>query len=102
EGAAGSGFLLAARAEADRASADVQAEAAGYVVFGRTYFPAWRARLDGRRVPVLVANARDLAVAVPPGRHRVEFEYDRSPFQTGVTLQAISFLSILLVALRLR
>ena len=33
--------------------------------------------LRGRRpAPVLVANSRDLAVAVPPGRHRVEFAWD--------------------------
>jgi uncharacterized membrane protein YfhO len=46
---------------------------------------------------VLVANARDLAVAVPAGNHHVEFEYDRASFHRGVILQAASFLLILSV-----
>ena len=97
EGPEGRGTLRSARVGADAASADVAAENAGHVIFGRTYFSAWKARLDGRRVPVLVANARDLAVAVPAGNHHVEFEYDRAPFHRGVILQAASFLLILSV-----
>ena len=81
---------------ADRAACGVEAEGAGHVVFGRTYFSAWTARLDGHETPVLVANARDLAVAVPAGRHRVEFLYDREPFHRGVILQAAAFLALLL------
>ncbi len=94
----GRAALSAVRVEADAASADVAAETPGHVVFSRTYFPAWRARLDGRPVPVLVANARDLAVAVPPGNHHVEFSYDRRPFHRGVILQAAAFLLILAAA----
>src|SRR6185369_5813554 len=59
--------LLASRVRADGASADVAAAAPGHLIFSRTYFRAWKARLDGEDVPVLVANARDLAVAVPAG-----------------------------------
>jgi hypothetical protein len=102
EGSGGVGALRAARVEADSASADVRAAVPGHVVFGRTYFPAWKARLDGRPVPVLVANARDLAVAVPTGDHHVEFEYDRMPFFRGVILQAAAFLLLLAASLRLR
>lgn len=74
---------------ADRASADVEATAPGHLVFSRTYFRSWKAALDGRSVPVLVANARELAVAVPPGRHRVDFWWDRTPFERGALLQIL-------------
>ena len=77
---------------ADRARATVEAPGAGHLIFSRTFFPAWKARIDGQSAPVLVANARDLAVAVAAGRHRVEFEYDRSPFRLGVALQAAALL----------
>ena len=86
------------QASADRAAATLDAEAPGWLLFSRTFFPAWRARLDGARIPVSVANARDLGVAVPAGRHRVEIEYDRSPFRRGVALQAAAFLAVLAVA----
>jgi hypothetical protein len=85
---------------ADRAAAIVEAEGAGHLLFARTFFPAWRARVDGRPAPIAVANARDLAVAVPAGRHRVEFEYDRSPFRLGVALQAAAFALAAAVAAR--
>lgn len=94
------GELSAARSRADGASASVEAAAPGHVIFGRTYFPAWKARLDGSEVPVFVANARDLAIAVPAGSHRVEFEYDRAPFQRGVLIQAAALLAIVLALAR--
>ena len=89
---ASSATLSAAAVEADRASALVEADGAGHLVFSRTFFPAWGARIDGAAAPVLVANARELAVAVPAGRHRVEIRYDPTPFRTGVAVQAGAFL----------
>jgi hypothetical protein len=47
----------------------------GYLVAVEAYDPAWRARVDGRPVPVLRANVAFRAVAVPAGRHRVELVY---------------------------
>jgi hypothetical protein len=94
------GSLSAAQSRADGASASVEAAAPGHVILGRTYFPAWKARLDGREAPVLVANARDLAIAVPAGIHRIEFRYDRAPFQRGVVLQAAALLAIVLALAR--
>jgi hypothetical protein len=76
-----------------RAAAGIEADGAGHLLFSRTYFPAWKATLDRKPAPVLVANARELAVAVPAGRHRVEFEYDRAPFRLGVLLQAAVLLA---------
>ena len=84
---------------ADHAAAVVEAAAPGYLIFSRTFFPVWRARLDGERARVTVANARDLAVAVPAGRHRVEIAYDRGPFRRGVAFQAAAFLVALAVAM---
>jgi hypothetical protein len=91
-----------ARAGADSAAATVEAAAPGHVIFSRTFFPAWKARVDGVPAPVTVANARDLAVAVPAGRHEVEIAYDREPFRRGVALQAAAFLAALAVAVVFR
>jgi hypothetical protein len=90
------------RIEPGRAAATLEASGAGYVIFARTYFPAWKARLDGRPAPVLVANGRDLAVAVAAGRHRVEFEYDPRPFRIGVSIQACAALLFLGLAVLVR
>jgi hypothetical protein len=81
------------------ARTDVEADGSGHVVFARTFFPAWKARVDGVPVPVRVANARDLAVPVSAGRHRVEIAYDRGPFRRGVALQAAALLAAAIAGL---
>ena len=68
---------------ADHAVAAVDAAGPGHLVFSRTFFPAWKARVDGAPARVAVANARDLAVEVSAGRHRVEIAYDRGAVPAG-------------------
>jgi len=84
----------------DSAAARVDAAGSGHLLFSRTYFSAWKASVDGNPSALLVANGRDLAVAVPTGSHQVVFQYDRSPFLVGVALQAAAVLLILFVGLR--
>jgi hypothetical protein len=102
DGSAVAAKISAENIAPDQASATIDAAAAGHLIFGRTYFAAWKARLDGKDVPVLVANGRDLAVAVPAGRHRVDFRYDRAPFERGVLLQGAAFLVLAGVAVARR
>ena len=94
-----SGSVAVEVARPDRASLRTDSDRGGHVIFSRTYFPAWKASVDGQRVPVLVANARDLAVAAPPGPHRIDFWYDRLPFHRGVVLQVAALLFLGAVAL---
>jgi hypothetical protein len=95
--------FAAARVSGDRVTADyaiasIEAAGPGFLVFSRTFFPAWRARLDGQDVRTLIANARDLAVAVPAGHHRVELAYERAPFRRGIAIQAAAFFVALAAA----
>ncbi|MFL5169480.1 MAG: hypothetical protein ACJ8CX_02295, partial [Microvirga sp.] len=47
----------------------------GYVVLNDPYHPWWFAAVDGAEAPVLRANVLFRAVAVPPGRHMVRFDF---------------------------
>ena len=76
----------------DRVRARVDAQGPGYLVFSRTYFPVWKARVDGSPAKIVVANARDLGVPLTAGTHAVEIAYDRRPFRIGVAIQAAAFL----------
>jgi hypothetical protein len=82
-----------------RAAAQVRADGPGWLVLSRTYFPAWRATVDGTPARVLIANGRDLAVPVPAGTHRVELWWDETPFARGVGLQAAGVLLVAAAAL---
>jgi hypothetical protein len=54
----------------------VWAPAGGVLVARDAWYPGWRARLDGREVPVHRADHLFRAVTVPSGRHRLEFRYE--------------------------
>ena len=98
-GPAAAAALSAASVAPDAAEIAVEAAAPGHVVFSRTFFPAWTATVDGAAAPVVVANARDLAVAVPAGKHRVALAWDAAPFRRGVAVQALALAAAALLAL---
>ena len=43
--------------------------------FGDTWYPGWRATIDGREVPIHRVNYMFMGVEVPAGRHSVEFKF---------------------------
>lgn len=93
-----SAALAISQLSPESARGSVQASAAGHVVFARTYFSAWKAHVDGVPARVLVANARDIAVGVPAGRHSFELFWDRTPFHRGVLWQGAALLFAMAVA----
>jgi hypothetical protein len=78
---------------AGRAEADVLAPAPGHVVWSRTWFPAWKATLDGSPLRIVPANGRDLAVAVPAGNHRVRIFWNPETFRLGVAFEAVALIA---------
>jgi hypothetical protein len=85
--------------EPDRVQIDVAAPSDGHVVWSRTFFPNWKATIDGLPTRVLLANGRDLAIAVPGGRHRIEIDWSSQAFRVGVFIQLAAILAILAIAL---
>jgi hypothetical protein len=83
--------------EPDRAQVDVAAPSAGHVVWSRTFFPNWKATIDGTPTRVLLANGRDVAIAVPAGRHRIEIDWSGRAFRAGVFVQLAAVLAILAI-----
>jgi hypothetical protein len=53
----------------------VRARAPGQLVLLDTFYPRWRAEVDGRDSPIRAANGAFRAVAVTAGRHEVRFFY---------------------------
>ena len=48
-----------------------------------SYYPGWKATIDGTAVPVVAANFVYRAIELPQGRHRVAFRYESQPFTRG-------------------
>jgi hypothetical protein len=70
----------------------------GWLVATETWFPGWRATLDGRSAPLLRANAAFMAVRVLAGEHEVVLTYAPLSFRIGVWISLASLLLALLCA----
>ena len=74
------------------------AEQAGYLILDDSYYPGWTATVDGRSVPILPANENFRAVALPAGRHVVDFRYTPASVRAGDWLSGLALLGVLVAA----
>ncbi len=68
----------------------VEAPCDGYVVFSEPWTAGWRARIDGRPVPIRHANSAFSAVFLPAGVHALERAYRPKPLAVGIVLSLLS------------
>jgi hypothetical protein len=69
----------------------------GLLILNERWSKDWHARVDSRIVPVLQANFIQPAVALPAGRHYVEFEYKPILFWYLLIVQRVTFTLLLLL-----
>ncbi len=82
--------ILHYRANAVTIEADLPA--GGYLILADTYYPGWRAYVDGREQPVLRADYAVRAVALEAGQHTVVFRYRPVSFRIGAAISALALL----------
>jgi len=76
-----------------------RASAPGRLVINQFHFPAWRATIGGRRVPLhAVPPYGTIGIDVPAGESRVELWFGSTPWRTaGRVVSALTLLGILAV-----
>jgi len=74
---------------------DVAPERPALLVVTDTWYPGWRAWVDGVESPVFRANAHFRGVAVPAGASRVDLRFEPWTFRTGATISTAALLIIL-------
>jgi len=62
--------------------ADLQAD--GFLVLSDTYYPGWKAFVDGREDKIYQADYLFRAVFLKQGKHLVEFRYSPLSFRIGL------------------
>jgi hypothetical protein len=74
----------------ERLKLEVEAPRRVLLVLNDSYYPGWRARLDGVDVDILRANVLVRAVVVPQGRHYVDFSYRPRSFRIGALVSFVT------------
>lgn len=73
-----------------RRTVEVQADSAGTVVLAESFHPGWRARTGGAAVECRRHSGAFLEIPVPPGKHRVVFEFRSRGLRAGAVISALS------------
>lgn len=73
----------------------VTSDREAYLILTETFFPGWKAFVDGREEKVIPANFTFLGVLIPPGEHIVILTYRPFAFQLGFYLALLGLSSIL-------
>jgi uncharacterized membrane protein YfhO len=64
-----------------------------------TYFPGWKATIDGQSVEIFRANFALRAVPILAGSHEIIFTYDPLSFKLGLLISGVSIGGIVLFAI---
>ena len=78
-------------------SAEVKVSGGGLLVASVTPHRYWRATIDGKPAPRIVANIGLQAIVVPAGSHTIRFDYTNPLFATAGAISIISLLLSIIV-----
>jgi len=81
---------------------DVEASRPAFVVLAQSFYPGWRAHIDGVDVPIVVANTAFQGVAVPAGRHTVVFSFLPTTLMWGFAAAIAGTFTLVAYAIFLR
>jgi hypothetical protein len=79
--------------------ARVSLPAPGYLVQRESWYPGWRARVDGRDEPVQRADVLFRAVPLGAGEHEVEVYFQSDTFARGAFISGVALLVVLALLL---
>jgi hypothetical protein len=66
----------------------------GFLVLSEIYYPAWKAKVDGKPTKIFRADYALRAIPVSAGNHTIICEYDDDSFRIGLILSLISVAAV--------
>ncbi len=93
--AAGLGRVALVEDEAQRVSLRAETTAPSFLVLSDTFYPGWRAAVDGSPTPILLANYTFRAVYLPPGVHSVTFAFEPTSARLGAAISLATLAALL-------
>jgi hypothetical protein len=95
---AGEGSASVVEYEAERIVVRVDGTG-GALLLADNWYPGWKAWIDGRPAPILVADHALRAVALPAGSHEVEMRFHPASLSIGAGMSLASLALALLLAI---
>jgi hypothetical protein len=97
--AAAPGRVLSLERGTEHLRVEAQAEGEGVLVVNDTFWPGWKATVDGRPVRIYAADALVRAVRFPPGRHVLRMDYEPPEVTVGLWLSGLGLAAVVALAL---
>ncbi len=79
---------------------EVHAEENRLLFLSDAYFPGWEASIDGKETEIYRANYAFRSIVVRPGKQRIKFEYNPTPFKIGSLITSLTLVFIFFIALK--
>jgi len=71
---------------------EVEAPASAFLASSHSFYPGWRASIDGKRADIQRINGIFCGIAVPAGSHRIVFRFVPLSFWIGLLISGLSLL----------
>ena len=75
------------------ATAEVTADGDCFLNFSQTYYPGWKAYVDGQETEVYMVNGIIQGIFVPEGTHTVEFRFVPTIFYIGLAVSGLTIVA---------
>jgi hypothetical protein len=85
------------RYEGDSVTLRVDAACPGLLVLPDTYFPGWKATVNGEEQTIYATDGALRGVAVPQGSSQVEFRYEPRAFPIGIAIAVAGLVAFMVV-----
>ncbi|MEK7591825.1 MAG: YfhO family protein [Patescibacteria group bacterium] len=86
----GSGKISLTEYRSDRISASTETDGTTMMLSASTYYPGWRAYIDGKEAPLLRVNWTMSGVILSSGKHDVLLRYEPDSFRLGLWVSVLS------------
>lgn len=71
----------------------------GWFFVSNTWYPGWKAFVDGMRVEIYRADYVFMSIPIPEGDHTVEFVYQPESFSIGLILTLAGLITIIIISI---
>src|SRR5262249_27600020 len=90
----GTGSATVTSYASDDVHVHISTSSDAWLVLSDTYYPGWRATVDGQPAQVLRGDVLFRVVAIPGGEHDVEFSFDPPSVLVGFPISVVALVVV--------